>query len=86
MLVLKLPPFFPCRVGEGKRAANFSQKRVRSYIVLTLGSATYSLVFLLPILFFNVPSIKILEDSAYIRLKMFQGEKMQDFPTLITPD
>ena len=41
MLVLKLPPFFPCRVGEGKGAAIskqtcFSQKRVRSYIVLAL--------------------------------------------------
>ena len=41
MLVLKLPPFFPCRVSEGKRAAIssqtcFSQKRVRSYIVLAL--------------------------------------------------
>ena len=41
MLVLKLPPFFPCRVDEGKRAAIskqtwFSQKRVRSYIVLAL--------------------------------------------------
>ena len=41
MLVLKLPPFFPCRVAEGKRAAIskqtcFSQKRVRSYIVLAL--------------------------------------------------
>ena len=41
MLILKLPPFFPCRVGEGKRAAIskqtcFSQKRVRSYIVLAL--------------------------------------------------
>ena len=35
MLVLKLPHFFPCREGEGKRAAIskqtcFSQKRVRS--------------------------------------------------------
>ena len=41
MLVLKLPPFFPCRVGKGKRAAIskqtlFSQKRVRCYIVLAL--------------------------------------------------
>ena len=41
MLVLKLARFFPCRVGEGKRAAIskptcFSQKRVRSYIVLAL--------------------------------------------------
>ena len=41
MIVLKLPPFFPCRVGEEKRAAIskqtcFSQKRVRSYIVLAL--------------------------------------------------
>ena len=41
MLVLKLPPFFPCHVGEGKRAAIskqtcFSQKGVRSYIVLAL--------------------------------------------------
>ena len=41
MLFLKLPPFFPCRVGEGKRAAIskqtcFSQNRVRSYIVLAL--------------------------------------------------
>ena len=41
MLVLKLPPFFHCRADEGKRAANskqifFSQKRVRSYIVLAL--------------------------------------------------
>ena len=39
MLGLKLPPFFLCRVGEGKRAAIlnqtwFSQKRVRSSIVL----------------------------------------------------
>ena len=25
MLVLKFPPFFPCRVGEGKRAANSKQ-------------------------------------------------------------
>ena len=43
MLALKLPPFFPCRVGDGKRAAIskqtcFSQKRVRSYIVLALES------------------------------------------------
>ena len=42
MFVLKLPPIFPCRVGEGKSAAIskqtcFSQKRVRSYIVLALG-------------------------------------------------
>ena len=41
MLVLKLPTFFPCRVGEGEKAAiskqtSFSQKRVRSYIVLAL--------------------------------------------------
>ena len=41
MLVFKLARYFPCRVGEGKRAANskqtcFSQKRVRSYIVLAL--------------------------------------------------
>ena len=41
MLALKLPPFFPCRVGEGKRAAISKQicvlqKRVRSYIVLAL--------------------------------------------------
>ena len=42
MLVLKMPPFFPCRVvGDGKRAAIskqtcFSQKRVRSYIFLAL--------------------------------------------------
>ena len=43
MLVLKLPPFFPCRVGEGERAAIskqtcFSQKRVHSCIVLALVS------------------------------------------------
>ena len=43
MLVLKLPPFFPCRVGEGKMAAIskqtcFSQKRVRPYIVLALAA------------------------------------------------
>ena len=36
MLVLKLPPFFPSRVGEGKRAAISKQKQVRSYIVLAL--------------------------------------------------
>ena len=41
MLVLKLPRFFSCRVGEGTGAAIsketcFSQKRVRSYIVLAL--------------------------------------------------
>ena len=41
MFILKLPPFFPCRVGERKRAAISkqtcdSQKRVRSYIVLAL--------------------------------------------------
>ena len=41
MPVLKLPPFIPCRVGEGKRAAIsketcFSQKRDRSYFVLAL--------------------------------------------------
>ena len=43
MLFSKLPRFFPCRVGEGKSAAIskqtcFSQNRVSSYIVLTLGS------------------------------------------------
>ena len=42
MLVLKLPPYLPCRVGEGKRAVISkqtcsSQKRIRSYIVLALG-------------------------------------------------
>ena len=42
ILVLKLPPFSPCCIGEEKRAAIskqtcFSQKRVRSYIVLALG-------------------------------------------------
>ena len=41
-LILKLPPFFPCRLGEEKRAAIsrqacYSQNRVRSYIVLALG-------------------------------------------------
>ena len=41
MLVLKLTPFFPCRVGEGKRAAIsklacVSQKRILSCIVLAL--------------------------------------------------
>ena len=41
MFVLKLPPFFPCRVGEGKSAAiselaYFSKKRVRFYIALAL--------------------------------------------------
>ena len=46
MLVLKLPPVFPCRVGEGKRAAIskqtcFSQKRVHSYIVLALGETMF---------------------------------------------
>ena len=49
MFVLKLPPFFPCRVGEGKRAAIskqtcFSQKRVRSYTVLALNDACIDLV------------------------------------------
>ena len=39
------PPFSPCCVGEGKKAAIskqtcFSQKRVRSYIVLALGKKT----------------------------------------------
>ena len=46
MLGLKLPPFFPCRVGEGKRTpitkqTCFSQKRVRSYIVLALMHLQY---------------------------------------------
>ena len=41
MLVLKLPPIFPCRVGERKMAAIskqtfISKKQVRSYIVLAL--------------------------------------------------
>ena len=41
MFVLKLPPFSPCRVAEGKRAAIsnqtcISQKRGRSYIVLAI--------------------------------------------------
>ena len=48
MLVLNLPRFFPYHVGGGKRAAIskqtcFSQKRVRSYIVLALGAACFSL-------------------------------------------
>ena len=43
MLVVTLPPFSPCRVGEGKRAAIskqtwFTQKRVRSCIVFALGT------------------------------------------------
>ena len=47
MLVLKLPRFFSCRVGEGTGAAIsketcFSQKRVRSYIVLALVSTSRS--------------------------------------------
>ena len=46
MLVLKLPLFSPCRVGEGKRAAIWkqtrsSQKRVRSYIVLALAIVAF---------------------------------------------
>ena len=48
MLVLNLPPFFPCRVGERKRAVIskqtcFSQKRVRSYNVLALEAEYISL-------------------------------------------
>ena len=48
MFVLKLPPFFPCRVGERKRAAISKQifvpkKRVRSYNVLALEAEYISL-------------------------------------------
>ena len=48
MLVLKLPRFFPYRVGERKGAAIsklpcFSQKRVRSYIALALVIMEYML-------------------------------------------
>ena len=47
MLILKLPSFFPCRFGEGKRAVIskqtcFSQKQIRSYIVLALESLLIS--------------------------------------------
>ena len=45
LMVLKLPRFFPCRVGEWKKAAIskqtcVSQKWVRSYIVLALSFTT----------------------------------------------
>jgi len=44
---LKLPRFFPCRVGEEKGGAIlkqtcFSQKRVRSYIVLALALVMFA--------------------------------------------
>ena len=66
MIVLKLPPFFPCCVGQGKRAAisiqtRASQKRVPSYIVLALGHdmtvrTRFGTQFYLTVIFTNYSS------------------------------
>ena len=50
MLVLKLPPFFPHLDGKGKRAAisklaYFSQKRIRSFIILGLDEFQNHILF-----------------------------------------
>ena len=68
MSVLKLPPFFPCRVSEGKSAAIskqtcVSQKRARSYIVLALVKAENKMKHYLWVIFKDNCNVHINNDK-----------------------